>query len=114
MSLQQMEIKVGVPYKGSGVLNEYGQWMFTPAQVGSREGQKCLVKSDSDYSLYSTKKKVLIYISLDRDEKIELMKKVTLISDKLFIDFKNYDFRRLLSNKNKGQKNKRGKAGSRN
>lgn len=114
MSLQQMEIKVGVPYRGSGVLNDYGQWMFTPAQVGSREGQKKLVKSDKDYTLYTTKKKVIIHISLERAEKRELMKKVFFLADRLFIDFKDYDFRPVLSNKNKGQKDKRGKASSRN
>lgn len=112
--LKPMEIKVGVPYRGSGVLNDYGQWMFTPSQVGSREGQKRLVKAEKDYKLYTTKNKVIIHISLDRDEKIELMKQVTLLSDRLFIDFKNYDFRRILPNKNKGQKDKRGKVGSRN
>ena len=67
MPLQQMEIKVGVPYKGNGVLNEYGQWMFTPAQIGSREGQKNYVKGEGDYTIYTTKKKVIIHISFDRD-----------------------------------------------
>ena len=58
--LHEMEIKVGVPYKGSGVLNNFGQWTFTPSQVGSREGQKSLVKQEENYTLYSTKKKVII------------------------------------------------------
>ena len=109
-----MEIKVGVPYKGNGVLNEYGQWMFTPAQIGSREGQKNYVKGEGDYTIYTTKKKVIIHISFDRDEKMALMTKLTNVADKLLLDIKNYDFRRILSKKNKGQKNKGGKASSRN
>ena len=104
--LHEMEIKVGVPYKGSGVLNNYGQWTFTPSQVGSREGQKSLVKQEENYTLYSTKKKVIIYITLERGEKMSLIAAFCKVVDKLLLNFKDYDFRRILPNKNKGQKNK--------
>lgn len=104
--LKELEIKVGVPYKGSGVLNSYGQWSFTPSQVGSREGQKMLVKQDANYTLYSTKKKVVIYITLERDERMPLIAAFCKVVDKLLLNFKDYDFRRILPNKNKGQKDK--------
>ena len=104
--LHEMEIKVGVPYKGSGVLNNFGQWTFTPSQVGSREGQKSLVKQDANYTLYSTKKKVVIYITLERDERMPLIAAFCKVVDKLLLNFKDYDFRRILPNKNKGQKDK--------
>lgn len=104
--LHEMEIKVGVPYKGSGVLNNYGQWTFTPSQVGSREGQKSLVKQEENYTLYSTKKKVVIYITLERGEKMSLIAAFCKVVDKLLLNFKDYDFRRILPNKNKGQKDK--------
>ena len=104
--LHEMEIKVGVPYKGSGVLNNFGQWTFTPSQVGSREGQKSLVKQEENYTLYSTKKKVVIYITLERGEKMSLIAAFCKVVDKLLLNFKDYDFRRILPNKNKGQKNK--------
>lgn len=100
--LKEMDIKVGVPYKGSGVLNEYGQWMFTPSQVGSRLGQKSLVTQDANYSLYSTKKKVVIYITLERAERMSLIATFCKVVDKLLLNLKDYDFRRILSNKNKG------------
>ena len=104
--LHEMEIKVGVPYKGHGVLNNFGQWTFTPSQVGSREGQKSLVKQEENYTLYSTKKKVVIYITLERGEKMSLIAAFCKVVDKLLLNFKDYDFRRILPNKNKGQKNK--------
>ena len=104
--LHEMEIKVGVPYKGSGVLNNFGQWTFTPSQVGSREGQKSLVKQEENYTLYSTKKKVVIYITLERGEKMSLIAAFCKVVDKLLLNFKDYDFRRILPNKNKGQKDK--------
>ena len=104
--LHEMEIKVGVPYKGSGVLNNFGQWTFTPSQVGSREGQKSLVKQEENYTLYSTKKKVIIYITLERGEKMSLIAAFCKVVDKLLLNFKDYDFRRILPNKNKGQKDK--------
>ena len=102
--LKEMEIKVGVPYKGSGVLNNFGQWTFTPSQVGSREGQKKFVTGGENYTLYTTNKKVIIHISLDRDNKMELLSAFMKLTDKLLLHFKNYDFRRILSAKNKGQK----------
>lgn len=105
--LKEMEIKVGVPYKGSGVLNNFGQWTFTPSQVGSREGQKKFVTGGENYTLYSTNKKVIIHISLDRADKMELLSAFMKLTDNLLLHFKNYDFRRILSDKNKGQKNKR-------
>ena len=104
--LHEMEIKVGVPYKGHGVLNNFGQWTFTPSQVGSREGQKSLVKQEENYTLYSTKKKVVIYITLERGEKMSLIAAFCKVVDKLLLNFKDYDFRRILPNKNKGQKDK--------
>lgn len=102
--LKPMEIKVGVPYRGSGVLNDYGQWVFTPSQVGSREGQKKYVVGESNYTIYTTKKKVLIHISLDRDDRMALVAAFCKLVEKLMLNFKDYDFRRILSNKNKGQK----------
>ena len=104
--LKEMEIKVGVPYKGSGVLNEYGQWMFTPSQVGSREGQKKLVVSEENYTIYTTKKKIIVHLSLDRDKKMPLIAAFCKCVDKLLLNFKDYDFRRILSDKDKGQKNR--------
>lgn len=104
MPLQKMEIKVGVPYRGTGVVNDYGQWMFTPSQVGSREGQKKFVVGEENYTIHTTKKKVIIHITLDRDDKMELITAWVKLTDRLLLHFKNYDFRRLLSNKNKGQK----------
>lgn len=112
--LKEMEIKVGVPYKGSGVLNNFGQWTFTPSQVGSREGQKKFIIGGENYTLYQTNKKVIIHISLDRSDKMSLLGAFMKLTDNLLLHFKNYDFRPVLSNKNKGQKDKRGKASSRN
>lgn len=104
--LKEMEIKVGVPYKGSGVLNDYGQWMFTPSQVGSREGRKKFVTGGENYTIHTTNKKVIIYISLDRGDKMSLLGAFMRLADKLLLHFKNYDFRPLLSAKDKRQKDK--------
>ena len=102
--LQQMELKVGVPYRGTGVVNDYGQWMFTPSQVGSREGQKKFVVGEENYTIHTTKNKVIIHITLDRDDKMRLICTFVKLTERLLLHFKNYDFRRLLSDKNKGQK----------
>lgn len=93
MSKQQMEIAVGQKYAGYGVLNEYGEWTFIPSQVGSRQGQKKFVVGGNEYTIYSTKKKVIVHLTLDRGEKMSILKKLASLVEILMLHFKDYDFR---------------------
>ena len=101
MEKTRRDIQVGVKYSGYGVLNEFGEWTFIPSQVGSRKGRKKFVCGDNDYTVYTTNKKVLIHVSLDRDERFALVKGFLRIIDRLLTAFKDYDFRRVLPDKDK-------------
>lgn len=94
-----MNVEVGVKYSGYGVLNEFGEWSFVPSQVGSRKGRKRFVCGDNDYTIYTTKKKVLVHISFDRGERMAILQSFLKITDRLLTAFKNYDFRHILSDK---------------
>lgn len=100
MDKTRREIEIGVKYSGYGVLNEFGEWTFIPSQVGSRKGRKKFVCGDNDYTIYTTNKKVLIHVSLERNEKFSLITAFCRIVDRLLTAFKDYDFRRLQTNKN--------------
>lgn len=102
---QRMDVQVGVKYSGYGVLNEFGEWTFIPSQVGSRKGRKKFVCGDNDYTIYTTNKKVLVHISFERGERMEILQSFLRITDRLLTAFKNYDFRHILPNKNKDGEN---------
>lgn len=99
MTKTRKDIEVGVKYSGYGVLNEFGEWTFIPSQIGSRKGRKKFVCGDNDYTVYTTNKKVLIHVSLNRDERFALIKGFLKIMDRLLAVFKDYEFRRILPNK---------------
>ena len=88
-----MEIVAGVKYSGYGTLNEFGEWHFTPSQVGRRQGQKSFVVGDKDFTIYTTKKKVIVHLTIERCERMTLITKFCRIVDKLLGNFKDYDFR---------------------
>lgn len=100
MEKTRREIEIGVKYSGYGVLNEFGEWSFVPSQVGSRKGRKKFVCGDNDYTIYTTNKKILIHVSLERNERLSLISAFCRIVDRLLTAFKDYDFRRLQTNKN--------------
>lgn len=97
---EKKNVELGVKYPGYGVLNEYGEWTFTPSQVGSRKGRKKFVCGDTDYTVYTTKKKVIIHLSMNRDTCFNLIQYFTKIVNRLLLVFKDYDFRHIQSDKN--------------
>lgn len=103
MSKQLMEITPGVKYSGYGVLNEYGEWSFIPSQVGSRKGRKKFICGDNDYTIYTTSNKVIVHMSFGRGERISVISKFCKLVDKCLLAFKDYDFRRISPDRNKGR-----------
>lgn len=103
MEKTRRDIQVGVKYAGYGVLNEFGEWTFVPSQVGSRKGRKKFVCGDNDYTIYTTKKKVIVHMTFSRNERLTLLKEFLKIIDRLLAAFKSYDFRCVLSDKDKNR-----------
>lgn len=99
MEKERMNVEVGVKYSGYGVLNEFGEWMFIPSQIGSRKGRKKLVVEAEDYTVYTTNNKVIFHVTLDRNERNIIIMAFLKVFDKLLIILKDYDFRRILSDK---------------
>lgn len=48
-------MEIGRRYKGYAVLNEYGQFEFTPCQKMPSEGRMKIVRSGSNYTLYESR-----------------------------------------------------------
>ena len=86
-------LEVGVKTPGYGLLNEFGEIIFTPQEKGSRKGRVMMVKEVENYSISTTKKHILIHAKFPRkgnvvDNLRELMKTFNM----LITDFKEYDF----------------------
>lgn len=86
------QMKQGVKYAGYGFINEFNEFQFTPANTGSREGQKKLVKEDAGFSVYKSKKCVIVHIRIDRDvERNKLISKFLEIINRIMLVFNKYD-----------------------
>ena len=53
--IEKKDIEVGQLYKGYGVLNEYGQFEFTPCKKMPQEQRMKIVRSGEDFTLYECK-----------------------------------------------------------
>lgn len=86
------ELKPGVRYPGYGFLNEYGEFQFQPSEVGSRQGQKKLLKEGRDFTVHTTKKKIIFYCTIERKLSLmERVKKAMSLLDELIKIFREYE-----------------------
>ena len=66
-----MTMKIGVRYKGSAVLNEFGHYEFTPYQITGKQGSPrfTIIEGASDeepIQLKKSKDKVRVVLTVDR------------------------------------------------
>lgn len=90
--MKEKRMEVGVKYKGYGMLNDFGEFEFTPEATGSRVGQIKVVKETGSYKLSTSKKFVLIHLKLERASSFDLIKELMKVFNNLIQDFKKYEF----------------------
>ena len=49
-----MNLEPGVKYRGTGWVNEYGEFQFTPEQKGSKPSNLKIVHQDGDFVIYES------------------------------------------------------------
>ena len=52
--MNKMSLKPGVKYRGTGWVNEYGEFQFTPEQKGSRPSNLKIVHQGDDFAIYES------------------------------------------------------------
>ena len=83
---------VGVRYKGYAVLNEFGEFEFTPENTGSQQGRQKVIKSGEDFSISETRTKLLIRLVIRKNPtQMENIFAVANIFDKILRIFRNYE-----------------------
>lgn len=91
--LQKQDMVVGKEYKGYAWRNEYGEFFFRPAAVGSRAGRLRKICEADDYGVATTKENVLIRIRLEKNSKgaTAYISALGKIVDKLIQVFLKYE-----------------------
>ena len=90
---KRLDLEVGRKYRGYGLINEYGEFEFTPEETGSRKGVMKTVKEAEGYSIKTTEKLVIVHFSLEKKDKSMVMIKMLMdIFNKLINDFRTYEF----------------------
>lgn len=74
MEKKKIDLPVGQKVRGYGLINEYGEFEFTPEQTGARNGQVKVVKTGDGYSVSTSKKRVIVHLNIAKGEKMSMMK----------------------------------------
>lgn len=86
------ELLVGVRYRGYAVLNEFGEFEFTPENTGSQQGRQKVLKSGEDFSISETRTKLLVRLVIKKhNTQMENIFAVAKIFDKVLKIFRNYE-----------------------
>ena len=59
--MKKMNLKPGVKYKGYAYLNEYGEFEFTPAEIGKNQGKKRLLVERESFTVHVTDHVMIIH-----------------------------------------------------
>jgi hypothetical protein len=52
--MNKMNLEPGVKYRGTGWVNEYGEFQFTPEQKGSKPSNLKIVHQGNDFVIYES------------------------------------------------------------
>jgi len=52
--MNKMNLEPGVKYRGTGWINEYGEFQFTPEQKGTKPSNLKIVVQESNYTIYES------------------------------------------------------------
>ena len=88
----KLQLQPGEKVKGYGLLNEYGEFEFIPEKTGSRAGAVKLIKEGENFTISTTKNKIIVYFRFDKLKGLELIKKFLQESTNVLNILKDYDF----------------------
>lgn len=90
--MKKLQLEPGKKYRGYAFLNEFGQFDFTPENTGAKAGAYKVIRSTENYSIANTKKKIILHISVDKADRIDLIKNILQVVNQIIGELKNYEF----------------------
>lgn len=88
---KKMDLVIGQKYRGYGWINEYGEMMFTPEEKGKHAGRIKSIKEGDNYTLSSSKNKVIVHITLPHLTGLKLIQELMKCVNELIQDFRTYE-----------------------
>ena len=92
MIKQKIEIPVGRKVRGYGLLNEYGEFEFTPEQTGIKAGAVKVVKQAENYTVSNSKNCLIVHINVRKGEKMAMMKSLMQTVATILEVIRTYNF----------------------
>lgn len=89
--MKKIDFVVGQKVKGYGVLNEFGEFEFTPEQTGSRAGQIKQLKQGDGYAISYSKKRVIVHLNIAKGNSLSMIKELMGKVSAVILAFKNYE-----------------------
>lgn len=87
----KVEMPVGKRVKGYGMLNEYGEFDFTPTQVGINAGKTKIIKEDEDFSVKESVNFVLVNFRLPKGKRMQIIKLYLNVMNKILNVLNTYE-----------------------
>lgn len=88
-----MKMEVGQKYKGYALLNEFGEFEFTPEDTGSRAGVIKKVTTGNGFEVCSTSKYILFRVKIRRAGNVfSRLQELMLRVDDLLNVVRKYEF----------------------
>ena len=97
-------MKPGVKYQGYGMLNNFREFMFVPAQKGANEGRMTIVQQGEGWSVHTTRENIVVHIKMPRkNTRIERITQFLSLQQQVLDVLKEYDLS-IESKKSKSNK----------
>lgn len=87
----KVEMPVGKRVKGYGMLNEYGEFDFTPTQVGINAGKTKIIKEDEDFTVKESVNFVLVNFRLPKGKRMHIIKLYLNVMNKILNVLNTYE-----------------------
>lgn len=91
--MKKIDLPVGKKVRGYGLLNEFGEFEFTPEQTGSRPDGMKLVVEKEDYKLFECKKTLRLVVKVPKgDSYLERAKALFAVVNQVISELQKYEF----------------------
>lgn len=93
MALKKLDLAVGVKIRGYGIMNEYGEFEFTPEETGKHAGRIKLVKRDDNWSIHESERFLFFRMRIAKSGgRLKILTNLFYEMDNIIHSIKKYDF----------------------
>lgn len=90
--MEKIDLPIGKKVKGYGLRNEYGEFQFIPAQIGTRTDGMRLVTENEAFQIFECKKKIKVVMNFKKCGKgIDNVINFSRVASNLMLELKKYD-----------------------